>query len=399
MHTPRAIFILGMHRSGTSALSGALATAGVWFGPEQELLGAQQGINDKGFWEHRELVSLNEVLLTAAGVRWFTPLIADQLSPLFKSLQNVDQLLIDRARALVSALLKQCTTVAIKDPRLCLLAPFWKSLFEQQGAEVSLIHLLRHPAEVQSSLARRDGIQPDHANALWLEHTGCVNQYCIQWSETPRALASYDQLMSDPEGVTTRLLQSCGLKLTPDSSQLQEWIQPDLRHHRTEPEQGRGVLAPVADRLYQTLLEAGAEGHRCSAWSPGAEMSEMLAQLSAAFEGFNQATQRLMLAHEKLDRLGENHAHALETLAIRDTRLAELQQQLETLGENHAHALAVVAQRDQQLEQTSGQLEQVIERAAQLEQQLLMLQQQVQALESRTSYRIYKRLFIGKENT
>ena len=48
---PRAILILGMHRSGTSALAGLLARLGVELG--NDLYGADAEANARGFFEHR----------------------------------------------------------------------------------------------------------------------------------------------------------------------------------------------------------------------------------------------------------------------------------------------------------------------------------------------------------
>lgn len=96
MQTPRALFILGMHRSGTSALSGAIASAGVYFG--DDLLEAEAGVNDKGFWEHRELVRLNEALLAHAELKWFTPVAVDALSAVCEAPELAGPL-FDQARS------------------------------------------------------------------------------------------------------------------------------------------------------------------------------------------------------------------------------------------------------------------------------------------------------------
>ena len=57
----KLLFVVGMHRSGTSALCAALEACGATFGGE--LLGAMPGVNDEGFWEDEAVVALNERLL------------------------------------------------------------------------------------------------------------------------------------------------------------------------------------------------------------------------------------------------------------------------------------------------------------------------------------------------
>ncbi len=62
-----AIIVLGMHRSGTSALAGALALLGVDMG--RSLL-APADDNVRGLWEHEELVRLHDRLLSAFESSW-----------------------------------------------------------------------------------------------------------------------------------------------------------------------------------------------------------------------------------------------------------------------------------------------------------------------------------------
>ncbi|HJX24749.1 MAG TPA: hypothetical protein VJ252_01225, partial [Chthoniobacterales bacterium] len=63
----KAVVILGMHRSGTSALCGALDLLGVDFG--ERLMPANHA-NEKGYWEHEEIVRFHDDLLSSLGSRW-----------------------------------------------------------------------------------------------------------------------------------------------------------------------------------------------------------------------------------------------------------------------------------------------------------------------------------------
>src|SRR5687768_12825922 len=62
-----AILVLGMHRSGTSALTGTLACLGVAL--SRQLIGAGTS-NPKGYWEAVEIKGVMESLLAAAGSSW-----------------------------------------------------------------------------------------------------------------------------------------------------------------------------------------------------------------------------------------------------------------------------------------------------------------------------------------
>ena len=67
---PNAVIVLGMHRSGTSAVAGALGVLGVNLG---ERLVQAQADNPKGYWEHADAVQLHERLLAALGSAWEDP--------------------------------------------------------------------------------------------------------------------------------------------------------------------------------------------------------------------------------------------------------------------------------------------------------------------------------------
>ena len=53
-----AILVLGMHRSGTSAIARLLKIFGVSFG--DNLMPGSAEDNEKGFWEDRDVFRLNE---------------------------------------------------------------------------------------------------------------------------------------------------------------------------------------------------------------------------------------------------------------------------------------------------------------------------------------------------
>src|SRR5262249_1740037 len=65
--TSNAIVVLGMHRSGTSALAGMLHHLGVALG--DELMPATAD-NPRGYWEHRDIVAINDRLMTELGRTW-----------------------------------------------------------------------------------------------------------------------------------------------------------------------------------------------------------------------------------------------------------------------------------------------------------------------------------------
>lgn len=108
--TKSVLFVLGMHRSGTSAVARALNLAGV---PLPTHLWPQKPENPKGFWEPIEVTYINDALLEHLNCSWnsFRPIEAN-----FVSLSDLGHL---RKRA--QAFLEQCLTdnesILLKDPR------------------------------------------------------------------------------------------------------------------------------------------------------------------------------------------------------------------------------------------------------------------------------------------
>ena len=62
-----AVVVLGMHRSGTSSVAGALVRLGG--APPLNLMGPQP-TNERGFWESNVITALNEEVLAAGGSDW-----------------------------------------------------------------------------------------------------------------------------------------------------------------------------------------------------------------------------------------------------------------------------------------------------------------------------------------
>ena len=69
--TSTPVFVMGMHRSGTSAIAGALHKLGYEFG--KELVDPAPGINDLGFFEDKTVLALHEELLASWGRDWRYP--------------------------------------------------------------------------------------------------------------------------------------------------------------------------------------------------------------------------------------------------------------------------------------------------------------------------------------
>lgn len=243
------LLVLGMHRSGTSALARVLGLCGADLGAR--VLGASTG-NKTGHWEDAIAVEVHERLLSAIGLRWDDPvsLPADWLESEAgrRAAATVhDYLRDDRARHALWA---------AKDPRLGLFAEAWERSAAKLGLPLSAVVLLRHPAEVARSLAVRDGIGPGRGLLLWLDYTLASLETAAR---LPHVLISYDQLLGEWQGVLARIakLPGCDSLAEVDArtvAAVSAFLDPALRHHRSGDD---GSLPEPVRRAWQQL-------HRCT---------------------------------------------------------------------------------------------------------------------------------------
>ena len=123
------VVVLGMHRSGTSALTKALEVMGVSL---SENLMPEGEFNPKGHWEDLDVVSINDRLLAETDSIWSSPTLTEIN---FES--QLVSLLLDEAVSLVSNRVDEHAVWGFKDPRTSRLLPFWQAVFSR----LSLIHI------------------------------------------------------------------------------------------------------------------------------------------------------------------------------------------------------------------------------------------------------------------
>lgn len=221
--SPNAILVLGMHRSGTSALTGSLDLCGVTTPVNQIKPGAQ---NPKGFFEAAQVARLNDRLLYQADMTWedWQPLPSSQ------PLQNAEWQ--DEAVQLINQEFAGSTPIALKDPRICRFVPFWGNSLQAAGYELSCLLTVRHPSEVAQSLNTRNRLPEEQGMLLWLT-------YCLEaeWASRRknRSFTSFDHLMSNPHDTLSKLTTRLGIELPnaelPTDESLTAFLNPNLRHH------------------------------------------------------------------------------------------------------------------------------------------------------------------------
>lgn len=132
------IIILGMHRSGTSCLTGCLSNYGLNLGTISD----SNMHNKKGNQENKAVFKLNESILNYNQGSWRRP----PTKPLVW-----DHELEIRCKSVISTYNKMPRPWGIKDPRMLMTYKFWKGLLPDH----KFVGTIRHPVAVAESLFAR----------------------------------------------------------------------------------------------------------------------------------------------------------------------------------------------------------------------------------------------------
>jgi hypothetical protein len=181
------IFVLGMGRSGTSALTRVLSLCNVAL--PQNLLPANAD-NQRGYWEPIDVIELNDRFLLQYGANWYEPSLKVQRGVVEPT----------RRQAFVSEIvgfLERCPerpVVVIKEPRITALTDYWFEAALRINSSIKVIVAVRHPAEVAASLAARDGVSLVLSSALWLKYNLLAERASRKF---PRVFVDYGNLLDD----------------------------------------------------------------------------------------------------------------------------------------------------------------------------------------------------------
>ncbi len=240
-----ALLVLGMHRSGTSAMVGVL-----------NLLGASVPRNlISGHFESKDLIVVHDELLASAGLAWDDtgPLSADWYhSP---AAEHFEQRLL----AFLRNDFEDSYLFVIKDPRICRFVPLWLSALAQFNAQPHAIIPVRNPLEVAASLKARDGFVPGKSYLLWLRHVLDAER---DTRGVSRSFVAYDSLLSDWRRVADTLSEDLGMKwprtLHRAGAEIDQFLVSTHRHHRLDEADliPRPEIVDWVKQAYQALMVA-----------------------------------------------------------------------------------------------------------------------------------------------
>ena len=144
------VMIVGMHRSGTSCLTGSLQQCGLYLGEVY----TEGPFNRKGVRENARIMCLNDALLAKNSADWRTPpveVVWDQ-----DHIRERDDII----REFDANSEKMW---GFKDPRVLFTFPFWKEGLQN----IKMVGTFRHPVSVAQSLNFRNQMAMEDGLELW----------------------------------------------------------------------------------------------------------------------------------------------------------------------------------------------------------------------------------------
>lgn len=344
------ILVLGMHRSGTSAVTGTLAHLGAELGGHAVPAAAD---NPKGFFEHADIFALHQELLQGLKSDWddTTALPADWITTpeAYKAAARI--------REILRRDFAESRLAVIKDPRLCRFVPLWRAPLADEGFLLKIVLVVREGTEVVASLVKRDALRPEEAAGVWLRHE--LEAEAATRGD-PRVVVPYAAVLHDWRGEARRISSALGLEwprsLNDAGTDIDRFLDAGLRHHHhglDKPLDQGLVTSPIADWL-ETVHAAltrsdGIASDRMD------EIAQTLSRMDRDSKIYTAPLQRLRQKCQRLLRDLEWQCGQTEAMVKDKARLeqevAHWRPEAEKVWENHEWLRAQV----EKLESAAGQ--------------------------------------------
>lgn len=324
-----AYLVLGMHRSGTSATAQLLALAGAEL-PDNVMPGDEH--NAKGYFEPWKIAIFNDQRLRAAGSSWDDPFnlpyqpLEGEAEARWKA----------QAVELFHDEFGQSIYPLLKDPRVSVLLPLWRSVLDEIGMPIRAVIPVRHPLAVAGSLARRDAFPPEKSVLLWTIYMLASE---AQTRDLPRAFISYDGLLADWRREVAAMEQALGGPLPRlderAAAAIDDFLTQDLRHNTSLS----GLAdVPLVGAMAQEVLDwftAAATGEapdRSPLERAAAHIAQMKSQMGVLVSPVTS-----QLDSTRAELLHQRQLNDLQAKAMRNA-----EHELALLRQEHAQIEAVV---------------------------------------------------------
>jgi hypothetical protein len=243
------IFVLGMGRSGTSAVTRVLALCGARL-PEP-LLGASES-NVLGHWEPIDAININNAFLSRHGASWYDPTLRLQGETAFSAQEK--ETYIEQIRAFIERCHAQSPLVVIKEPRIAAAADFWFEASRRASTIAKVVIPIRHPDQVAASLAARDGLSAELSNVLWLKYNFLAERSS---RDLQRVFVEYVSFLSDWRKEIGRISERLAVDLRDtDEAAINRFLDSSLHRQRSCSKPSDMLGQPWTSDTYLALSAA-----------------------------------------------------------------------------------------------------------------------------------------------
>ncbi|MET3698890.1 hypothetical protein SAMN05877753_110126 [Bacillus oleivorans] len=257
----KVVCVLGMHRSGTSAITRALNIMGINLGESDKLM--EPGYdNPTGYWENTEIVDIHDSILELFSRTWDSP------EPLPDNWWHCDEIipLRDRLSEIVQTNLSNNELWMWKDPRTSLLIPVWLQIFKNLRITPLFVICIRNPLDVYFSLEKRNQLSKEISLKLWNLYT----LSSLYWTHNKkRTIVHYDSLFYDIEGTLRKISNELTIPFPQNTDQMfrniNAFIDSGLRNSFSSvdqllntdgvPEETKIIYVKLLDVLYNPSLD------------------------------------------------------------------------------------------------------------------------------------------------
>jgi hypothetical protein len=243
----KCIVVLGMHRSGTSMISGILQLAGWSLG--KDLLPPLED-NPKGFFENSRITFFNEKLLDELYAKWNDTLLIPDLWWAVEEMLSYKKALED----ILESEFDDSSFFLLKDPRISVLVPFYLEVFQKLDIEPYFIICLRNPLEIARSLDQRNNLTTEKSLLLWMDYT-LKSEYYTR--KQKRIMIRYKDVLDSPAGFLKVLSDKFHLLFDAGDdllAKIAKFVEPGLMHHDISDDLVGYDSFPEINRFYSIML-------------------------------------------------------------------------------------------------------------------------------------------------
>jgi hypothetical protein len=237
--TYKKVVVVGMHRSGTSAVTRVVNLLGLPVGRSEDLMSGPD--NERGHWESSILSICNDLVLSEFHGTFSRPPV---LRKGWERSRNAD-LLIPRLRTAFLDIYRTDRWVW-KDPRLALILPIWRRIL----SDFCVVLVVRNPSAVTASLNRRDGFPLAYCHALWEKYNRSA---LAAVSGLPVLVVNFDDILEDRKSGVIRIasgLDALGVEMGGDVEAAAESVRADKQQERaSRPKLNDSMTLELWNRL------------------------------------------------------------------------------------------------------------------------------------------------------